>query len=140
MAVDSALQSQIDGGIPIGASLVDNHGFLVASSGSQELQLKSFIHHAVIECLERATHSGFNKWNTSSLYTTTSPCRMCCAAILLHGIETVIVGETYNQTGNLDTLRDAGVVVTILHSEQCKNLLSEYIADKPLIWKNKNEH
>ncbi len=137
MAIDSALRAATDGGIPIGASLVDSHGFLVSTGKSEELQLKSFIHHAVIKCIEFANRQGFTNWNNSTLYTTTAPCTMCCGAILMHGIKSVIIGETSNQLGNLDLLRDSGVVVSILHSEQCKNLLTTFIDEKPYVWNNK---
>jgi creatinine deaminase len=140
MAIDAALRSETDGGIPIGASLVDHHGFLVSNAGSEELQLKSFIHHAVVKCIELANRQGFTQWNNSTLYTTTAPCTMCCGAILMHGISNVIVGETSNQIGNLDILRGSGVIVGILHSEQCKNLLTTFIDEKPFLWKSKKVH
>ena len=68
------------------------------------------------------------------MYTTLSPCHMCSGAILLYGIPRVVLGENETFMGAEDLLRSHGVEVINLNSQECKDLMSKFIAEKPDVW------
>ena len=47
---------------------------------------------------------------------------------------TLVVGESVNFRGGIDWLRENGIDVTDLHSEECVDLLANYIAANPAVW------
>jgi len=49
-------------------------------------------------------------------------------------IGTVVVGETANFSGGIDWLREHGVEVVEMNSQECADMLSEYIGTHPEIW------
>jgi len=51
------------------------------------------------------------------------------------GIGTVIVGESRNFGGGMDWLRQHGVDVIDLQSEECVTMLAEFVAAHPAVWK-----
>ena len=68
------------------------------------------------------------------MYTTLSPCHMCTGAILLYGIPRVILGENETFMGAEDLLRSHGVEVINLNSQECKDMMAKFIAEKPEVW------
>jgi cytosine/creatinine deaminase len=50
------------------------------------------------------------------------------------GIGTVIVGESVNFQGGVEWLRENGVEVIDLASQECVELLSDYITAQPDVW------
>jgi cytosine deaminase len=59
---------------------------------------------------------------------------MCTGTILLYGIPRVVMGENETYVGGEDYLRSRGVEVVNLDSEECKQLMREFIRDHPDIW------
>jgi cytosine deaminase len=59
---------------------------------------------------------------------------MCTGAILLYGIPRVVMGENETFVGGEDHLRARGVEVVNLESEECKQLMRDFIRDHPEIW------
>jgi cytosine deaminase len=68
------------------------------------------------------------------MYTTLSPCDMCTGAILLYEIPRVVMGENETFVGGEDYLRSRGVEVINLDSDECKQLMREFIAAHPEVW------
>lgn len=68
------------------------------------------------------------------LVTTLAPCWYCSGLIRQFGFRTVVVGESRNFSGGLDWLRENGVRVVDLDSEECFTLLANYIRENPAIW------
>jgi cytosine/creatinine deaminase len=68
------------------------------------------------------------------MYTTLSPCEMCTGACLLYGIERVIIGENKTFVGGEQYLQSRGVEVVVLDYEECKQLMAQFIQEKPDIW------
>ena len=73
-------------------------------------------------------------YRRATMYTTLSPCDMCTGAILLYGIPRVVIGENRTFVGGEDYLRARGVEVVNLDSEECVELMDEFIAAHPEIW------
>ena len=73
-------------------------------------------------------------YRRATMYTTLSPCDMCTGTILLYGIPRVVMGENETFVGGEDYLRARGVEVVNLDSEDCKQLMRDFIRDHPDIW------
>ena len=132
-AIEEARQGQAAGGIPIGSVLIiDNK--IVARGHNQRVQKGSAVLHAEMDCLENAGRLTAADYKRSTLYSTLSPCDMCSGAILLYGINTVVVGENQTFQGPEALLRQRGVDVTVVNSDECKTLMQEFIRDYPQLW------
>jgi cytosine deaminase len=46
----------------------------------------------------------------------------------------VVVGESVNFAGGIDWLREHGVTVVDLRSDECIRMLGDYIATHPEVW------
>jgi cytosine deaminase len=132
-AVEEARKGLAAGGIPIGSVLViDNE---VAGSGhNRRVQDKSPVLHAEIDCLNNAGRLTPSDYRRAVLYSTLSPCDMCSGAILLYRIPTVIVGENRNFRGPEEYLRDRGVNLRIVDSQECFDLMRNFIRKHQELW------
>ncbi|KAF7303566.1 Cytosine deaminase [Mycena indigotica] len=133
-AYQEALQGYQEGGIPIGSILVDGSGQIIGRGHNQRIQRGSATLHAEISALEDAGRLKASVYRDCTLYTTLSPCSMCTGAILLYKIPRVVVGENINFLGSEDLLRSQGVEVTVVDDEECKELMSKFIRERPEEW------
>ena len=132
-ALEEAMGSLNNGGIPIGAVLVKN-GEIIGKGHNKRIQLDSPILHAEMECLESAGRMRAEEYKKCTLYTTLSPCEMCSGAILLYNIPVVVIGENKNFKGPEDYLKDNGVKLINLNLNSCKNILGNFIEKHPEVW------
>jgi cytosine/creatinine deaminase len=68
------------------------------------------------------------------MYTTLSPCDMCTGACILYKVSRVVIGENKNFVGGEEYLKQRGVEVVVLESEECKRLMARFIEEKPGVW------
>jgi cytosine deaminase len=68
------------------------------------------------------------------MVTTLAPCWYCSGLVRQFNIGTVVVGESVNFSGGMAWLRENGVEVIELHSEECITMLRDFIRDNPEIW------
>jgi len=132
-AIKEARKSLAEGGIPIGAVLVEDDK-IVGRGHNRLMQNESTILHAEMDCLENAGKLKGADYRRCTLYTTLVPCEMCTGLILLYKIPKVVVGENETFPGPEDYLRDHGVELVNLDREECKNLIAQYIRDHPGDW------
>lgn len=132
-AIEEARIGLSVGGIPIGSVLAID-GRIVARGHNQRVQKGSSVLHAEMDCLENAGRLTASDYRNSVLYSTLSPCDMCSGAILLYGIPKVIVGENRTFQGPEDYLRSRGVEVEIVNSEECRQMMLEFIESRPSLW------
>ena len=134
-ALDEARTGAAEGGIPIGAALVDGQGRLVATGRNRRIQEGSVIMHAEINALH---NSGKNvaDFRGMTIYSTLMPCKMCAGGIEQFGIAKVVVGESENfQEGNgLNLMLRHGVEVVDLDQGDAKDILREFIRRNPDEW------
>jgi peptidylprolyl isomerase len=97
-------------------------------------QLGSAIRHGETDCLEAAGRLPASSYARATMYTTLSPCDMCTGAILLYGIPRVVMGENDTFTGAEERLRARGVELVNLRSQECVDLMSQFIRKYPEIW------
>lgn len=131
LAYDQALKSFQEGGLPIGAVLIEK-GQLVAAGHNRRVQDGDPIAHGEMDCLRKAGRR--SRYDQTTLYTTLSPCMMCSGAILQFGIGRVVVGEDRNFPGNVDFLRSRGVDAVLLDDAACIALMGGFIREHPTLW------
>jgi cytosine deaminase len=59
---------------------------------------------------------------------------MCSGAILLYRIPRVVVGENTTFRGPEDYLRSRGVELVHAESQECRDLMAEFIRTHPEVW------
>jgi cytosine/creatinine deaminase len=122
-----------EGGIPIGAVLV-HEGRILGRGHNRRVQAGSVVLHGEMDALERAGRQPARVYQSSTLYTTLSPCAMCSGAILLYGIPRVVIGENRNFQGEEELLRSRGVILEVAEDPDCTALLAEFIRKNPGLW------
>ena len=132
-AIAEARVGRAEGGVPIGGALVVD-GEVVAVGHNRRVQQNSAIRHGETDALENAGRLPASVYRRATMYTTLSPCDMCTGAILLYGIPRVVMGENRTFVGGEDYLRSRGVEVINLDSQECVDLMSEFIATQSEIW------
>lgn len=137
-AIIEAKKSLNEGGIPIGAVLVEN-GNIVGKGHNKLLQNSSTILHAEMDCIENAGRLKGLNYKSSTIYTTLSPCEMCSGMILLYKIPRVVIGENVTLKGPENYLQNNGVEVINLNLDECKSLLGNYISKNLDLWNEEIE-
>ncbi len=97
-ALNEALGSYREGGIPIGSVMVEN-GIVIGRGHNQRVQLNDPIAHGEMDCIRNVGRRA--SYKDITLYTTLSPCMMCAGTIIQFGIPRVVVGENLSFKGNL---------------------------------------
>ena len=131
VAYEQALKSYHEGGLPIGAVIVEN-GVVLAQGHSRRVQDGDPTAHGEMDCLRRAGRRPH--YRNTVLYTTLSPCMMCTGTILQFGIPRVVVGERSTFEGNCDFLAERGVDVVLLDDPACIDLMARFIRERPELW------
>ncbi len=131
LAYEQALESYRQGGLPIGAVMVEN-GAVVAAGHNRRVQDGDPVAHGEMDCIRKAGRRP--RYDRVTLYTTLSPCMMCAGTIVQFGIRRVVVGEERNFAGNADFLRSRGVEVVMLDSAECIDLMARFIRERPELW------
>jgi cytosine deaminase len=121
-----------EGGVPIGAALFDSEGRLLGRGHNRRVQDGDPSMHAET-CAFRAAGRR-RTYRDTVMVTTLAPCWYCSGLIRQFGIGTVVVGESRTFSGGLDWLRELGVSVVDLDSEECVKLLGRFIAARPEVW------
>ncbi len=132
-AYEEAKKGFEEGGIPIGAVIVNNNE-VIGRGHNQRVQKGSSILHAEMDALEKAGRQPASVYKNCTLYTTLSPCSMCSGAILLYGIPRIVIGENKTFMGEENWLKSNGVEVTVINDERCINLMNEFIEKNPKLW------
>jgi creatinine deaminase len=132
-ALEQARIGRAEGGVPVGAALVVD-GQVLAVGRNRRVQLGSAIRHGETDALENAGRQPASVYRRATMVTTLSPCDMCTGAILLYGIPRVLIGDNTTFRGPEEQLADAGVELVHVHSQECRRLMEEFIAEHPELW------
>ncbi len=133
-AIDEAKQGLAEGGIPIGSVLVID-GQIVGRGHNRRVQRDSAILHAEMDCLENCGRLTSRDYRRAVLVSTLSPCDMCSGTVLLYKIPKVVVGENQIFQGPEDYLRSRGVELDIRNDAQCIQLMRDFAASRPDLWR-----
>jgi creatinine deaminase len=132
-ALEQALKSLAEGGIPIGSVLV-HEGRIIGRGHNCRVQTGSAIDHGEMNCLRNAGRLPSAVYRSSTLYSTLSPCPMCSGAIILYKIPRVIVGENRTFSGAEDYMRANGIQVEVVQDPECIQIMSDFIRANPELW------
>lgn len=131
-AIDEALKGLNEGGVPIGAVLVES-GKIIGRGRNKRVQMSDQLMHAEIDCLRNARLTG--GYRNTILYSTLMPCYFCAGAAVQFGIRKVVVGEASSAPEARDFMESHGIEVIDLELEECKGLMRIYIEKNPELWK-----
>jgi creatinine deaminase len=132
VAIREARSGLAEGGLPIGAAMFDNQGQLLSSGHNRRVQQGDPSVHAETDAFRRAGR--FRSYRNIVMVTTLAPCWYCSGLVRQFGIRTLVVGESRTFSGGLDWLRAAGVRVLDLNSEECVQMMEDFIREHPEIW------
>ena len=130
-AYEQALASYKQGGLPIGAVMVEN-GVIIAAGQNRRVQDRDPIAHGEMDCFRKAGRR--SRYDGVTLYTTLSPCMMCAGTVLQFGVKRVVIGENRNFPGHIDFLRSYGVDVRLVEDADCIALMRRFIEEHPDLW------
>lgn len=132
VAIDEARLGIAEGGIPIGAALFDGQGNLLGRGHNRRVQEGDPSVHGETDAFRKAGRQ--RSYRDKVMVTTLAPCWYCSGLVRQFQIGTVIVGESVNFPGGVEWLKEHGVKVVDLHSEECIAMLADYIAANPDVW------
>jgi cytosine deaminase len=132
VAVEEARIGLSEGGIPIGAALFDAGGLLLGKGHNRRVQQGDPSAHGETDAFRRAGRR--RSYRDTILVTTLAPCWYCSGLVRQFRIGTLVAGESVNFAGGLAWLREQGVSVVDLRSEECVRMLGDYIAAHPEVW------
>jgi cytosine/creatinine deaminase len=132
VALEEARAGLAEGGIPIGSALFDADGTLLGRGHNQRVQRDDPSAHAEVDAFRAAGRR--RNYGDTIIATTLAPCWYCSGMIRQFGIGTVVVGESRTFRGGVDWLRENGVAIVDLDSDECAALLQGFIAAHPDVW------
>ncbi|MEQ1646493.1 MAG: nucleoside deaminase [Pyrinomonadaceae bacterium] len=132
IAIEEARIGLAEGGVPIGAALFDSEGMLLGRGRNRRVQENDPSVHGETDAFRKAGRQ--RSYRDTIMVTTLAPCWYCTGLIRQFGIGTVIVGEDETFQGGVASLRELGVEVIVLNSQECIDLLAAFITAHPEIW------
>jgi creatinine deaminase len=132
IAIDEARLGLAEGGIPIGAALFDADGRLLGRGHNRRIQDSDPSMHGETDAFRKSGRH--RSYKNTIMVTTLAPCWYCSGLVRQFGIGTVIVGESINFHGGIDWLRENGVELIDMNSQECIKMLRVYIDEHPEIW------
>jgi len=130
-ALAQARQSYTEGGVPVGAVMVENSR-VIATGHNRRVQDGDPVAHGEMDCIREAGRRA--RYDQVTLYTTLSPCLMCAGAIAQFGIGRVVIGENRSFEGHIPFLEGHGVEVLLLDDTGCRELMARFIQERPELW------
>jgi cytosine deaminase len=131
-AIEEARLGLAEGGIPIGAALFHRDGTLLGRGHNRRVQEDDPSVHGETDAFRKAGRQ--RRYQDTIMVTTLAPCWYCSGLIRQFRIMKVIVGESRTFRGGIDWLREIGVDVVDLGSQECEQLLASYIERHPDVW------
>jgi cytosine/creatinine deaminase len=132
-AIEEAHLGLAEGGIPIGAAIFDGQGKLLGRGHNRRVQEGDPSAHGETDAFRKAGRQ--RSYRDKIMVTTLAPCWYCSGLIRQFGIGTVVVGEAVNFPGGVKWLRENGIAVVDLRSQECIQMLAKFIRDNPAVWK-----
>ncbi len=132
IAIAEARKGLSEGGIPIGAALFDGNGILLGRGHNRRVQENDPSIHGETDAFRKAGRQ--RSYRDTIMVTTLAPCWYCSGLVRQFGIGTLIVGESETFQGGIEWLRENGVEVIDMRSQECIDLLGTFISAHPDIW------
>lgn len=136
IAREEAFLSYEEGGVPIGGCLIDfRDGIGLGRGHNLRYQKDSATLHGEISTLENCGRLPASVYRHTTMYTTLSPCDMCTGAIIMYGIPRCVIGEhdNFKSPGEV-YLESRGHQVVVVDDKRCKELMKQFILERPQDW------
>ena len=132
VALEQARKGLSEGGLPIGAALFKADGTLLGAGHNRRVQDGDPSAHGETDAFRRAGRQ--RSYRDIIMVTTLAPCWFCSGLIRQFGFRTLLVGESRNFAGGVSWLRENGLRVIDLDSNECAEMMASYIAAHPAVW------
>lgn len=132
-AVAEARAGREEGGVPIGAALYGRDGALLGRGRNRRVQEGDPSLHAETAAFRAAGRQ--RTYRGTTMVTTLSPCWYCSGLVRQFRMSRLVVGETRSFHGGHDWLAEHGVDVVVLDDPRCIELMAEFVAAHPDLWK-----
>lgn len=132
IALVEAQAGQLEGGVPIGAALLDSDGRVIGRGHNRRVQDQDPSAHAETDAFRVAGRRPHYRGTT--MVTTLSPCWYCSGLVRQFGISRLVVGETRTFHGGHEWLAEHGVEVVVVDDERCVRLMTEFVEQHPELW------
>ena len=132
VAIAEARKGLAEGGIPIGAAIFNAEGRLLGAGHNRRVQLGDPSLHGETDAFRNAGRQ--RSYRQLIMVTTLAPCWYCSGLVRQFGFRKVIVGESRNFRGGSEWLQSLGIEVIDLDSQECFELLANYIRENPAVW------
>lgn len=132
IAIEEAKTGLAEGGIPIGGAIFDLEGNLVGRGHNRRIQEDDPSIHGETDAFRKAGRQ--KTYRDKILVTTLAPCWYCSGLAKQFNFKKVVVGESVNFDGGVKWLRESGIEVIDLNSQECIAMLKDYITKNPEIW------
>lgn len=132
VAIEEARIGLDEGGIPIGAALFRRNGTLLGRGHNRRVQEDDPSVHAETDAFRKAGRQ--RSYRDTLMVTTLAPCWYCSGLILQFGIGGVVIGESRTFRGGMDWLRERGIGIVDLGSDECERMLKAFISSHPVLW------
>jgi cytosine deaminase len=131
-AIAEARKGRDEGGIPIGAAIFTADGRLLGSGHNRRVQHGDPSAHGETDAFRNAGRQ--RSYRELIMVTTLAPCWYCSGLVRQFGFRTLVVGESRTFEGGVEWLRELGIEVIDLDSDECFEMMSEFIAAHPEVW------
>lgn len=132
-AINEALEGLSEGGVPIGAVLVED-GRIIGKGRNRRVQDQDQLMHAEMDCLRHARLT--SGYHNTILYSTLMPCYLCAGALVQFGIKKVVVGEARSAPAALEFMHSHGIDVVDLDLPECKEMMQSYTSENKELWEH----
>lgn len=123
-----------EGGVPIGGALISEDGTVLGRGHNMRFQKGSAILHGEMSTLENAGRLAGSVYKNCTMYTTLSPCYMCSGACVMYGVKRIVMGENSTFVGGEDFVRAQGIELVNMDSQECKDMMAQFIKERPSDW------
>src|ERR1700727_3719432 len=117
VALAEARKGLAEGGIPIGAAIFDRSGRLIGAGHNRRVQNGDPSLHGETDAFRNAGRH--RSYRNLIMVTTLAPCWYCSGLVRQFGFGTLVVGESRNFQGGVEWLRELGLKVIDLDSQEC---------------------
>ncbi len=139
-ALDEARLARETGDVPVGATIVDGAGVVIATGRNAREALQDPTAHAEVLAL-RGAAAALGSWRLSglTLVVTLEPCTMCAGAAVLARVDRIVYGAPDPKAGAAgslwDVVRDRRLnwrpeVIGGVREQECSALLTDFFADR----------
>jgi cytosine deaminase len=132
VALEPARTGLAEGGVPVGGAIFLTDGTLLGAGHNRLVQHGNGSLHGETDAFRAAGRRP--TWHDTILVTTLAPCWYCSGMISQFRFLQVIVGDSVNAQGGMLWLRDQGIDIVDLASEECIDLIADFQRQRPDLW------